>query len=70
MRLDLIFHLAVTYGSGAFGANLYGSAAGVTIGPVTLPVTGAGLLVIGSAAAMAVGGGWAVWTWQRRSRRP
>lgn len=61
------FLLAVTYGSGTYSSGTYGGAAPLLqIGPLTLPNTGAGWMVLISAAVLAVAAGWAVWLWQRR----
>lgn len=84
--LDL-FHLASTYGSGAYNAGNYNGLADtqvtptplpnpgptatplVDIGPVTLPNTGAGWMVLVGAFILAVAAGWAVWIWRQRRLR-
>lgn len=67
--------LATAYGSGTYGSDIYSGAASsssssnVQIGPITLPVTGAGLLAILGIFAIAVGAGLFVWARQRRRKQ-
>jgi len=56
-----------TYGSGSFSSVL-ASSTNVQIGPITLPVTGSGLLVIMGCLGIAVAAGLVVWLHQRRSK--
>ena len=71
-QVKLLF--ASTYGSGAYGSNPYGgvlaSGTNVQVGPITLPVTGAGLMIIVGALALAVAAGWLVWLRQQRKKSP
>ena len=68
--------IASTYGSGAYSGGVYGAGAAaaptptpaVTIGPITLPVTGATLAIAG-AAMIAVAVGLIYWTYQHRQLR-
>jgi hypothetical protein len=62
-----LIHLASTYGSGAYSSGTYGGSS-VTIGPITLPVTGAAAVAVGCAAILAIAGGLAVWQRQRRRK--
>lgn len=62
--------LAAAYGAGTFGSGTYGGSAPLLqIGQLTLPNTGAGWMVLVSAALLAIAAGWAVWLWQCRRAR-
>ncbi len=64
--------LASTYGSGTYGTGTYNGAVAsnnVIIGPISLPVTGAGLMVIIGALSVAAAVGWFVWLRQNRSKQ-
>ena len=58
---------AQPYGQGAYGSSTYGNGV-IQIGPVILPVTGAGILAIISIAIIALGVGLYAWARQRRKR--
>jgi LPXTG-motif cell wall-anchored protein len=59
--------LASTYGSAGYGGNAYGGAGTLLqVGPLRLPSTGAGWLVLVSALLLAISAGWMTWLWQRR----
>jgi hypothetical protein len=58
--------LGTTYGSSLFNAGSYNG--NVQIGPITLPVTGAGLSIILGALALAIAGGVFVWLRQNRNQ--
>jgi len=58
--------LGSTYGSGVFGAGTYNG--GVQIGPITLPVTGAGLSIILGAFALAIAAGMFARLHQKRKQ--
>jgi LPXTG-motif cell wall-anchored protein len=64
MAMMVLF--ASAYGSGSYSTSTYSGAAGVTIGPVTLPVTGAQFLAIAGALLIGAAAGIVVWVWQRR----
>jgi LPXTG-motif cell wall-anchored protein len=59
-----LFYLASTYGSDAYTTSVYNGAE-MTIGPITLPVTGAAL-ALGVIVALAIAAGLAVWLSQRK----
>ena len=59
--------VASTYGAGAYGNGVYGGTGTlVSVGPLSLPNTGAGWTVLISATVLALSSGWAFWLWQRR----
>jgi hypothetical protein len=72
---SLFLHMLVaqTYSNGTYGSLAYNATTSpsplVSIGPVTLPDTGAGWAVIISALVLAIAGGMAVWAWQRARLR-
>ena len=68
--MNLLAHciVAQTYGSGAYSSLAFSSGTTsplIRIGPMTLPDTGAGWMVLISSAALAIAGGTTVWLWQR-----
>ena len=58
--------LGSTYGSSVFGSSTYNG--NVQIGPITLPVTGAGLSIILGALALALAAGIFVRSRQNRNK--
>lgn len=60
------FMFGSTYGTGLFNAGTYNG--NVQIGPVTLPVTGAGLSIILGALAISLAAGIFVWSRQKRNK--
>ena len=68
--LALHLVMASTYGSSTYGSGVYGGSAPLLqVGPLTLPNTGAGWMVLISAVLLAVAAGWAAWLWGRRRAR-
>jgi hypothetical protein len=59
------FVLGSTYGSGTFNASSYNG--NVQVGPITLPVTGAGLAIILGVLALSVAAG--IFSWLRQNRK-
>jgi LPXTG-motif cell wall-anchored protein len=62
------FLLAQAYGQGAYSTGTYGGD-NLSIGPITLPVTGPTALAIVSALAIGIGVGLFVWARQKRKNR-